>query len=117
MATKLIELEDGTFVEIEAQVDEIQQIAGGVAKKVSATFENIKPILTKAYHPIIAAVRELNQDMNIDQAEVELGLSFEGEGNLYVTKAKSSANLTVKLILKPDSLPDTFKETKQNVTK
>jgi hypothetical protein len=39
--------------------------------------------------------------MNIEQAEIELGLSFEGEGNLYVTKSKLGANLTVKLVLTP----------------
>lgn len=44
---------------------------------------------------------ELNQDMHIERAEIELGLSFEGEGNIYVTKATASANLVVKLQLKP----------------
>jgi hypothetical protein len=39
--------------------------------------------------------------MNIEQAEIELGLSFKGEGNLYVTKSKLGANLTVKLVLTP----------------
>lgn len=39
--------------------------------------------------------------MNIEQAEIELGLSFEGEGNLYITKSKAGASLTVKLTLKP----------------
>jgi hypothetical protein len=43
----------------------------------------------------------MNQDMILEQAEVEIGFSFEGEGNVYVTKAKASSNLTVKLILKP----------------
>lgn len=39
--------------------------------------------------------------MSIEQAEVELGLSFEGEGNLFVTKSTLGANLKIKLILKP----------------
>ena len=41
--------------------------------------------------------------MNIEQAEIQLGLSFEAEGNLYITKAKGNANLTIKLTLKPKS--------------
>lgn len=39
--------------------------------------------------------------MDIERAEIELGLSFEGEGNLYVTKSSAGANLKVKLSLKP----------------
>jgi Trypsin-co-occurring domain 1 len=45
--------------------------------------------------------------MNIDQAEVQLSLSFEAEGNLYITKSKANANMTVKLVLKPKSLEKT----------
>lgn len=101
MATKLIELEDGTLVEIEVPPDQAQQISGGFAERVGATFDKIQPILVRTCRPIIAAWRELNQDMDIEQAEVVLGLSFEGEGNLYVTKTSAEANLTVKLVLKP----------------
>jgi hypothetical protein len=39
--------------------------------------------------------------MQIEQAEIQIGFSFEGEGNLYVTKSKAGANLTVKMVLKP----------------
>ncbi len=101
MPTKLIELDDSTLVEVEVPADQAQQISGGFADKVSATFDKIQPILVKTCRPIIAAWKEINQDMNIDHAEIELGFSFEGEGNLYVTKSKAGANLTVKLVLKP----------------
>ncbi|MGB7444221.1 MAG: CU044_2847 family protein [Coleofasciculaceae cyanobacterium] len=101
MATKLIELDDGTLVEIEVPTDQAQQISGGFADKVSSTFDKIQPILVKTCKPIAAAWQEINQEMNIEQAEVQLGLSFEGEGNLYITKSKANANLTVKLVLKP----------------
>ena len=100
MPTKLIEL-DGALVEVEVSPDEARQISGGLADKVSGTFDKIKPMLVKACRPIVAAWQEINQDMDIEQAEIELGLGFEGEGNVYVTKAKANANLTVKLTLKP----------------
>ncbi len=103
MTTKLIELDDGILVEIEAPSDQVQQISGGFADKVNATFNKIHPILVSTCRPITSAWKEINQDMNIEQAEIELGLSFEGEGNLYVTKSKAGANLTVKLVLKPKS--------------
>lgn len=101
MNTKLIQLEDGTLVEVEVQEGQVQEISGSFADRVNSTFDNVKPILLKTCRPIAAAWREINQEMHIEQAEVELGLSFEGEGNLYVTKTKAGANLTVKLVLKP----------------
>jgi len=105
MATRLIELSDGTLVEAEVPENQIQQISGGLAAKVDATFDKIQPMLVKVCRPIIAAWQEINQEMPIEQAEIELGLSFEGEGNLYVTKSKVGANLTVKLLLKPKGQP------------
>jgi hypothetical protein len=105
MTTKLIQLEDGTLVEIEVPVDQAQPISGGFADRVNATFDKIQPLLVKTCRPIAAAWKEINQEMSIEQAEVELGLSFEAEGNLYVTKSAAGANLTVKLVLKPKSQP------------
>ena len=84
MATKLIELEDGILVEVEVPEDQARQISSHLADKVSSTFDQIQPILVKTCHPIIAAWKEISEDIQIEQAEVELGFSFEGEGNLYV---------------------------------
>ena len=102
MATKLIELEDGLLVEVEVPEDQAQQISGGLADRVSSTFNKIRPLLVKTCRPVAAAWQELSREMEIEQAEVELGLSFEGEGNLYITKSTAGANLTVKLVLKPN---------------
>ncbi len=101
MNTKLIELEDGILVEVEVPEDQAQQISSRFADKVNTTFDKIKPILLKTCRPVAAAWKELNQDMQIEQAEVEIGFNFEGEGNIYVTKAKAGSNLKIKLLLKP----------------
>jgi hypothetical protein len=102
MVTKLIELEDGTLVEIEASPDEgYVPIVGGAAEKVEAAFDKIKPTMVKVIKPISAAWKEINQEMHVEEATVELGLSFEGEGNLYITKAKAGANITVSFTLRP----------------
>jgi hypothetical protein len=101
MATKLIELEDGTLVEIEVSPDQAQPISSGLASRVNETFEKIRPILINTCRPIASVCKEMNKEMEIEQAEVEIGFSFEAEGNLYITKSKASANLTVKLTLKP----------------
>lgn len=102
MATKLIELEDGMLVEVEVEAIQARPIAGGAAEKVlNASLDRITPILVKTCRPIVAAWQQLSQDMDIDQAEVALGLSFESEGNLYLTKATAGANITVTMVLKP----------------
>lgn len=101
MSTQLIELLDGTLVEVEVSDDQPREVSWSFAEKVDVTFDKVKPILINACRPIVAAYQELTQEMSIDQAEVEIGLSFEGEGNLYITKSKAGANLRVKLLLKP----------------
>lgn len=102
MNSKLIRLEDGMFVEIEVPAGQAQPLAGGAAEIVNTKLlDKIQPILLNICRPITEVWKQLNQQMRIEQAEVELGLSFEGEGNLFITKSKAGANLTVKLVLKP----------------
>jgi hypothetical protein len=104
--SKLIELEDGVLIEIDKPTGEVQEIAGGAADRIKdATIDRIKPIILKAAKPIAEVYKELNKEMEVRQAEVELGLGFEAEGNLYITKAKGNANLVVKLTLVPKQEP------------
>jgi hypothetical protein len=103
MATKLIQLENNTLVEVEVQDNQAQEISGGLAEKVESSFDQIKPTLIKICKPITEMWEEVGKDMTIEQAEVEIGLAFELEGNLYITKSKAGANLKIKLTLKPSS--------------
>lgn len=100
MATRLIKLQDGTLVEVEALSSEPQQISSDQVKKVKETIRNIDSVLVAVCQPVVASWKQLKQEVNVEKAEVELGLSFEGEGNIYITKAKAGANITVKLTLK-----------------
>src|SRR5713226_3510340 len=100
MASKLIKLEDGTLVEVEVAGDEVQQISGGLAEKVDATLNKIKPVLLKTCQPIVAAAKELREDIDLEQVEVEVGLSFDIEGNIYVAKTTFGANVLVRMTLK-----------------
>lgn len=101
MATKLIELQDDILVEIDVPGDQIEQISGGTADKVDASIGMIKQIFSKICKPIYTVWQDLNKDMHIEQAEVEVGLGFEAEGNLYIAKSKANTNIKVKLTLKP----------------
>jgi len=100
MTTQLIRLNDETLVEVEIASGITEPISGGSARRVDATFDEIAPLLVKTCRPIAAAWTEISQIAKIDSAEIELGLSFEAEGNLYIAKSKAGANLKVKLTLK-----------------
>ncbi len=101
MANKLIRLEDGILVEIESTGTQITAIAGGAAARVDSAIDAIKPLILKACKPISEIYQELNKDMTIEQVEMELGLGFEAEGDLFITKAKGNANLVIKVTIKP----------------
>lgn len=105
MATKLIRLADGTLVEVEVPSGYIEQISGDTATKVSTTIDStLVPVLIKVLEPIKSAWKELNKDMTIEKAEIEVAFGFEIEGNLFVAKSKHNASLSVKLILTPPEL-------------
>jgi len=101
MGTKLIRLADETLIEIEVPEQDVQQISGELAKKVKATIDQVHPVILNAAQSLNAVWKELNKDMKVEGAELEFGVSFEAEGNVYITKAKAGTNLVFKLTLKP----------------
>src|SRR5215211_442642 len=102
MATKLIELDDGLLLEAEVPEDQAEPISGGAISKVNATLDQIEPLLVNACQPISAVWRKLSDEVNIDSAQIALGVNFTGEGNVYIAKATAGANLTVTLVVKPN---------------
>lgn len=100
MTATLIKLDDGTLVEVEVPGDYIEPVVGSAARRVKTTIEDtLKPILINTSKPLRAVWEELNKEMTVEKAEIELNFGFEVEGNLYLAKSKANANLTVKLIL------------------
>ncbi|MGH3402973.1 MAG: CU044_2847 family protein [Streptosporangiaceae bacterium] len=100
MATKLIKLSDGTLMEVEAPSDEVQEISGGMAASVKSKLENIGPELIKTCQPIVNAVTEMSKQMEVEDVGVEIGFSFDVEGNIYVAKAHLGATIQVRVTLK-----------------
>ena len=70
------------------------------------TLDVVEPILVNACKPVIQAWRQLSRELSIEQAEVQVGLGFEGEGNVYIAKVRGNANLTVTLTLTPQAAPE-----------
>jgi hypothetical protein len=86
------------LIEAEVSPGEATQISGGAADRVAASLDRIEPVLINVCKPIASAWNAIT-DLQIDHVDVELGLSFEGEGNVFVSRAKMSANLIVTLSL------------------
>jgi hypothetical protein len=99
MGSELIRLADGVLVEVEVPEDELRQCSGNAAHRVAQSFEQLGAVLHRICDPLKAVWAEMNKDLHPDKAEVEFGLSFEGEGSLFVTKAKAGSNLTITLTL------------------
>lgn len=100
--TSFIRLADGTLIEVEAQAGQ-RQINTAQANRVNNQMEIIKPVVTRAATALVESLRELSSEVRLEQAELEFGLSFEAEGNVFITKAKTGANLTIKLTLKQNT--------------
>ncbi len=97
IGTKLIKLSDDTLVEVGTSIDGLMNLSGGEAEKVDSAIDKVQPLLMRVCKPIAAAWHDLSKEVVLERAEIEVGFSFEGEGNLYVTKAKAGANIVVKL--------------------
>ncbi len=97
MDTKLIQLKDGTYVEVQVQDGDKNLNAGG--RKWEKSFEQIEPILERVSNSVAGLFDKVNENIEIEKAEVDINLGFQGQGNVFVAKGKLGANLTVKLFI------------------
>jgi hypothetical protein len=95
--SEIITLDDNIRVEAEITDTRVASPDG----KVAQTLEAVKPVLLKAVQPVIAAWKELNKDMTVAKAEIEIGFGFEASGNVFVASSKGNVNLKVTLTLEP----------------
>ncbi len=103
MSKKLIELDNGLMMEVDVPQSEIEMISGGsdIVEKVDKSIDAVESVLLKSVEPITKAYNALNQDVVLERAEVEIGIGFSAEGNIFIASGKGSANLKVKLVLSP----------------
>jgi len=103
MAKKLIKLDNGLMMEVEASQNEIEMIAGGddVVENVDQSMGAVKEVLLKSIEPITEAYNALNQEVILEKAEVEIGIGFSASGHIFVASGKASANFKIKLVMAP----------------
>ena len=104
MSKKLIELENGLMMEVDIPKEEIEMISSGdVIDRVNSSMGTIETILLQSVQPIVNTYNTLSKDIIISSAKIEVGIGFSAEGNIFIAKGNASANLKVKLVLKPKS--------------
>lgn len=105
MSKKLIEMDNGLMMEVEIPQQEIEMISGGndIVEKVEQSMSAVEKVLVQSIQPITHAYNTISQEIVLEKAEVEIGIGFSAEGNIFVAKGSGSANLKVKLVLSPKS--------------
>lgn len=96
---KIIKLDDD--IEVEVEIDDNQAHEISDYTKVDASIEQMQSLLTKVIKPISNTYKELNKDMCIDSAKISIGIKIGIEGNFILAKSSASANINVKMKLKP----------------
>ncbi len=101
MASKIVEIQNGIFMEVEVPDSQLQQISGGGVDYIDRAIDSIQPLLLAACKPVASVFNELNKDMSVSEVTVDVGLGFAAEGNFFIAKGKTNASLSIKLKLTP----------------
>lgn len=101
MGSHMIQLSDGTYVEVEVSSDRVREVSGSTAERVAASFEDLRPLVLRVCEPLRSLWTDLRRQIEVDSLEVELGISFEAEGNMFVTRATAAANMTLRISFTP----------------
>lgn len=96
MATQIITLKDGIRIEAEVTAATVGALDGVVGESL----DSVQPTLIKVMQPLTEAWNALPKNMQVEQAEIEVGFGFEASGNIFVASSKGNINLKVKLVIK-----------------
>jgi len=93
--------QDGVLVEIELNELEATRVSSSdQAKKIETSYARVQDVLTTIAQPFINTYRVLSTNVELAEAEIKLGLSFEAEGGIILVKSKGSANLEITIKLR-----------------
>mgnify|MGYP001799819277 CR=1 FL=1 len=107
MARELLELntEDGGSILVALEVPETS--GGRVSKpgeipikKLDAQYSVIQNLILRACRPLTKAFKQLHQETQAADAEVEFAVNFTNKGSVYLVEASGQASLKVKVTWK-----------------
>lgn len=95
----LIRLQDGSLVEVELPEYKRSSLeySSYSATPVSSGLDKLRTALSRIAMPIAQAATEVGEKTKTEASvEVEIGMGFDAEGRVYITKDKVGSNLNVK---------------------
>jgi len=104
MPTKFLELKDGVIVEIGAPTALREEMHTSTAEQVNTTMRMVASMVGDIVRPLGDAFSHLYDALDVpiavETAEVELGLSFSAEGQIFIAKSKAEGTLKIKVVFK-----------------
>lgn len=101
MASRYIEMRERVIIEVGSPGEGRDEMSGGVLSRLSTSITEIEEVIDKVVRPIGRAFADLHKTLDVpievEKAEVKLGLSFSGEGNIFVTKVSAEGTLEINV--------------------
>ena len=98
----LIRTGEGTLVEINVPSDMPAIFDARLARPVSFSLYSLNKIVGDIYRSVVSSIEDAQ--INASQVEIEFGVAFESEGNIYVTKSRDESNINIKITLGSEDL-------------
>jgi hypothetical protein len=102
----LIKFNDGIFVEVQPS-KAIRESSNAKFVPIQKGLTNALDVLPKIVNSVGKSLKDayntLDVGLRVANAEVEIGLSFSLEGDLFVASAKAEGTITLKITFDPSS--------------
>ena len=100
--TKVIPLEGDLSVEVKLDQDALEKLSSDpLASKLGKGMALIRDAIQILAVEAAESARELRHKFDLTELEIEAGLGFQAEGNVFLVKGSGNANLKVKFKIKP----------------
>jgi hypothetical protein len=101
MKSSYLELRDGVIVEVGSPGLERQEMHNAALERVDSTLDTLGDVIERLVKPVAQSFADMKQALDVPievkEAQLEVGLSFSAEGNIFITKATAEGSLKVKI--------------------
>jgi hypothetical protein len=94
---QLIRFADNVLVEIAANSDRAQPVAGRTAEKVGQAFQAATDTIGAVLKSVISTTTRAVRDAGATDCEIEFGMAFSVEGWLYLAQVGTEGSISVKV--------------------
>jgi len=85
------------MVEVSQNPDPVSPVSGKAAERMTQAFQVAAEVVSGVLRAIVGTSARALRDSGASEAEIEFGIGFSIEGNIFVTKATGEANITVRV--------------------